>query len=1168
MPPFGYRKRERAASPPPSKPAKRKATSSPQNSTPKKTKSNLFDTVDAPSANRKNVEDNKKFLQDLDDEDDESLSDVESDEFEDIPAAKRRKTSPAKHEDAEDEGDEDEMDWEDSIQPEPSSSHVTTPAAVSRNVDDDEIGDVSVSLNEDGSYIEPVISAGTNKKGPTKRERQTRVQTHCLHVMSLMWHNSVRNSWLNDKEVQKILVDGLPDGVRKEVQRWKKSMGTLGGDSVQPKAKETPSKGKGKGKRGKNNDKADGRDWNSAAEAQDADTVQTTQALLRLLKVLTAYWRKRFDVTAPGFRKQGYKDLRRLRNEIQGWEKDHKNLEHGERIESVQEFRKLAKKCEGSRDVGGQLFVALLRGLGLEARMVANLQPAGFGWSKAEEADPKKPKKEDDKPAEADSESDDDIDEPKTANAKMGASSSAKKPKPTLKKEKPTRKSSRGNKTDPINLDESDSPLSEPPSEVEELDEDGDDLSVIDITPPTPKKKSSKKYDRDLAFPLYWTEVCDPVSHKYFPVDPIVLSTIASNDELLQAFEPRGKKAENSKQVICYTIAFSADGTAKDVTVRYLKRHQIPGKTKGMRMPLERIPIYNRRGKVRKYENYNWFRTLISLYDRLESKRTAADDLEEQTDLKPFKPVKEEKHVEKESLQGYRQSADFVLEQHLRREEAVKPGAKPVKTFTAGKSDKTVEHPVYLRSDILVCKTVESWHKDGRAIKVGEQPVKYVPMRAVTLIKKREMEDAQRETGEKLKQGLYSEDQTDWIIPPPIQNGVIPRNAFGNMDVYVPTMVPAGAVHLPLKGTAKLCRKLEIDYAEACTGFEFGKQRAVPVLTGVVVAEEHELLVRDAWRAEQQEIKRKEDTKRTAAALHWWRKMLLGLRVLERMRTEYEGAGGKEEEINPFVAKAKREGRGKETMDVDVDVDAHEDLNAGGFFVPGHHEEEVPQSKAHAHGQAPEISGGFVMEDDDDESAAGAGGFLVEDGPDNATASMLPKNHTPITPVSLQSMHKTDAAAHSKPDEDRLSQPVALKHQGRRRQSAVRTARSKKPRTDSEGDESSLSGLAESGLNDEDDSSSNVEDLSNNAFTPPRSDYMPNRKVASPQVVISPPKKKTTTPSSGGRRRSARAVKKGTPVRSPYFTHSDEGEDSEEEVSTDDEVVKPRKTTARTKARG
>ena len=120
--------------------------------------------------------------------------------------------------------------------------------------------------------------------------------------------------------------------------------------------------------------------------------------------------------------------------------------------------------------------------------------------------------------------------------------------------------------------------------------------------------------------------------------------------------------------------------------------------------------------------------------------------------------------------------------------------------------------------------------------------MKMVSVRALTLRRKREVEEAERD-GEKLKQGLYALHQTDWIIPPPIENGIIPKNAFGNIDCYVPTMVPKGAVHIPLKSTVRICKRLNIDFAEAVTGFEFGKQIAVPLKVGVVVAKEHEQAV-------------------------------------------------------------------------------------------------------------------------------------------------------------------------------------------------------------------------------------------------------------------------------------------------------------------------------------
>jgi xeroderma pigmentosum group C-complementing protein len=1165
MPPYVSRKRERSDSPAQNSPPAKKRAAAKQKPTPKQGKRTLFDAADELGKKKGSSEKAKKFLDELDDDDESSLSEADSDEFEDVPTTKRRKIVNGADGDNAEDDDEDEMDWEDAFQQQGDSA--STPAGPS--IAEPEIGDVNVSVKEDGSYIPEIVPSGV-KKGPSKRERQIRIQTHCLHVQALMWHNTVRNSWLNDKEVQRALVDGLADGVKREITRWREAMGTLTKEELEAKKKAAAARNKKKGGR-KGKDTASGRDWgyNASHLEQGMPDLSHGDPLLRLLKILTAYWRKRFTITAPGLRKEGYKPLRRLRDDIKHWEKNKADVEsHGERIETVKDFRKAAKLCEGSRDVGAQLFVALLRGIGIETRIVANLQPAGFGWSKAEDADAKAPKS-DKKPAEQISDEDeDDVKPTKVAAPKLKSALTPKQSKKPLKEEKPTRTSLRGNKGDPISLDDSDSPLSSAPSDddkqANDTDEDDDD-SVVDVTPDVPKRKPNKKYDRSLAFPNYWAEVLSPVSNKFIPVDPIVLSTIASTDDLLQSFEPRGKKAENAKQVICYTIGYAADGTAKDVTVRYLKKHQLPGKTKSTRMPVEKVPIYNRKGKVRRYEEYDWFRTLMSVYDKPESKRTKADELEDATDLKPFKAGKDTKEIEKESLQWYKQSAEYVLEQHLRREEALVPGAEPVRTFTAGKGDKAKEYPVYLREDVATCKTVESWHKEGRAIKEGEQPMKHVPMRAVTIVRKREMEDALRETGEKLQQGLYAIDQTDWIIPPPLVNGVIPKNAYGNMDVYVPTMVPKGAVHLPLKGSAKLCKRLQIDFAEACTGFEFGKQRAVPVLTGVVVAKENEGIVRDAWRVEQAEQKRKEDTKRTALALQWWRKMLFGLRIVQRMERDYADAGGEGEEINPFVNKAVREGRHKAAHD---DTPADEEM-AGGFFRPGHEEEEVPQNSYYK--RADHGGGGFFAEGeepDETDHDHGGGGFLVEEGGDDQGGGFIAEDaeeHTEVIskagPVSLQMLHKSTDGALDDEDEDE-SDEEEIKAPIRRPAKPVRKpaqAKTKRPNAAKPKSRRKLTAASPSpSVGEEDEEAmSGLSDVSSDigAFS-----GLPRRRASSPQVVITPHKSKSLAPTNGRR--------KATPVKSPYFSsqaNDDEEEEEDEDDESEHEVIQPRRTTARTR---
>ncbi|KAF2452755.1 Rad4 transglutaminase-like domain-containing protein [Lineolata rhizophorae] len=946
-------------------------------------KQTLADTLDAPSHKARSLAEKKALLAGLDQsgsaENSDGLSEPGSSEVEeeweevDMGSGGRGKCKSKttvggsgafakKPEDTlgqgKDEDDEDDMDWEDAI---PAAS-----TSISKQVAPTHSEDLEITLdgpNTHHSILSTALAAaeGTGKKGPTKRERLVRVQTHRLHVMFLLFHNLMRNAWVCDKEVQQVLVDGLSEGAKKEIRNWKVHMGMVpeedpDAEDVEKTQRQGAGKckgqSKGKGRARKSDSKAERssaraqHDWGADAERLEPGVPNLSRGYptIRLLKYLAAYWKKRFRITKPGLRKQGYKSLAELAEETKAFREDPSDVERfGERIESKEKYRECARKYEGSRDVAAQLFTALLRGLGLEARMVASLQPIGFGWSKGEEATPKKRK---DKDVELDERDKSDkggfMEAPRTGRKSGRAINDAEM-------------------KDALN-DSDNSALSSPP----ESDSETPDLQpAYSRSQPNPRKV----YDKDLPFPTYWTEVISPISNAPIPVDAHILSTVASTPDLIASFEPRGKQADKSKQVIAYVIAYSPDGTAKDVTVRYLKRRMLPGKTKGVRIPVEKVPVYNKHGKVRKYEEYDWFKAVMSSYQRSSEQRTLTDDVEDQGDLRPAHSAKKEQGAgeQKETLQGYKNSAEFVLERHLKREEALRPPAEPVKHFSTGKGDNAKSEPVFRREDVVPCKTVESWHKEGREVRMGEQPLKYVPFRAVTLIRKREIEEREREEGEKAMQGLYAEYQTDWIVPPPIEDGKIPRNAFGNIDVYVPTMVPKGAVHIPLRGTAKVCRKLGVDYAEACTGFEFGKQRAVPVLTGVVVAAENEDLVIDAWEAEEVERKKKDDEKRVKTALNMWKKFYVGLRIIQRLGREYGvEAEAMPDGINPFQRKDE---------DVSGNGSGQDEGNEGGLFRSGAGEGGFVRDG--------EDHGGEFLRGEDQE-----GGFLKND--DQASGFTLP----------------------------------------------------------------------------------------------------------------------------------------------------------------------------------
>ena len=855
---------------PPFLPRKRLASPPPNSATPRK-KTKLNDVLDMNPGQSADIQAAKYFT--LGEEDsDSSLSDIDTDEFGDISHHVGER-SQEKNVEKNVEYDED-IDWEDAILEHASVKRKHFPEAnlelnLSRNVDEVDQYDLA-------------RAATSAKKGPTKIERGIRVQTHCMHVQFLLYHNAIRNCWTCDKEVQNILVKQLPPGINKEVQKWRAASGSEHEQGIPPsKGTASMSGSKIKGKRTTTDDERNQRDWGKRSNRLENGKPDLSRGdpVIPLLKILAAYWKKRFSITAPGLRKIGYASTAVRQWQIRSFQNDkHDPKKHGEKIESLSEFRKLARKCEGSRDVGAQLFTALLRGIGIESRLVASLQPSGFGWTKNEQAESRIPGKAIGHESE-DSSSDVSDELGRSASVKQSSTNSGKRKGQSHEGRQTTRCKGKGHSRDPVDLDTSSSEESALP----ELDE----AFVIEAPSATPVRKLPQ-YDRDLPFPIYWTEIVSPINSVVIPVSPLVLSNpVASTSEILSAFEPRGARAEKAKQVMAYVVAYSSDGSAKDVTTRYLKRQLWPGKTRGVRIPVEKIPIYNKRGKVIRYEENDWFKSVMSEYARTEKMRTAVDDIEESTDLVPQQPEIKESKKEGDTLQSLKSSAEFVLERFLRREEALKPNAKPVRKFATGKGDKVKEENVYYRADVERCLSAESWHKEGRQIKQGEAPLKLVPIRAVTLTRKRDVEEMQRQTGEKPTQGLYSRDQTEYIIPPPIKDGVIPRNAYGNIDCFVPSMVPSGAVHIPMRGTVRICKRLEIDYAEAVTGFEFGKKLAIPVVEGVVVAKEHEEAVRGAWDeyAEQQRIK--EEGKLEKAVLILWKRMLMGLRIRERVSETY-----------------------------------------------------------------------------------------------------------------------------------------------------------------------------------------------------------------------------------------------------------------------------------------
>jgi xeroderma pigmentosum group C-complementing protein len=362
-----------------------------------------------------------------------------------------------------------------------------------------------------------------------------------------------------------------------------------------------------------------------------------------------------------------------------------------------------------------------------------------------------------------------------------------------------------------------------------------------------------------------------------------------------------------------YVIAFEDDGSAKDVTRRYAQWYN--AKTRKQRVES------TKRGE-------QWWGHTMAVFQ------------------KPFMEVRDEiedadfiKRAESEAMprnvQDFRGHPVYVLERHLRMNEVIHPRHE-VGKVSAGVSKNAKLESVFRRRNVHLCRTADTWYRRGRDVIQGEQPLK-----RVTPKRKREHHAENSdidESGDEEGMALYAEYQTTPYEPPPVVDGQIPRNGFGNLDVYVPSMIPAGGVHIRHPLAAKAARILDIDFAEAVTGFEFKGRQGTAVIDGVVVGIDMCNAMVHVIEGLESEATTEAQETRSAILLGMWKRWLTALRIRDRVQREY---GDRERDEEDAAA--------DEDEDEDVTYAEDEDDDGGeygGGFMPEAMEEDDPAAEA------------------------------------------------------------------------------------------------------------------------------------------------------------------------------------------------------------------------------
>ncbi|KAJ0419369.1 hypothetical protein BJY00DRAFT_286357 [Aspergillus carlsbadensis] len=418
---------------------------------------------------------------------------------------------------------------------------------------------------------------------------------------------------------------------------------------------------------------------------------------------------------------------------------------------------------------------------------------------------------------------------------------------------------------------------------------------------------------RESSYPVFWVEAFNEAFQKWVVIDPMVTKTLAKPHKL----EP---PAADPYNLLSYVVAFEEDASGRDVTRRYTK-------------------VFNakiRKNRIESTKNGEaWWGRVLAFFEKpfLEDR----DELEigELTAKTASEPMPR-------NVQDFKDHPIYALERHLRRNEVIFPKRVTghVSLGKSGSKGQTTE-PVYRRSDVHVLRSANKWYRLGRDINLGEQALKRIRARNRAVnIDDGEDADLAEETA------LYAFFQTEVYKPPPVVKGRIPKNAYGNLDVYVPSMVPPGGVHIAHVEAARAARTLGIDYADAVTGFSFKGRHGTAVFNGVVVASEYKEAVVEVIRCFEDEKLQDEQEQRAAEVLRLWKHFLLKLRIAERVRG-YAVEGAADEEDSAEI----------ERSDVE---------EMGGGFLPEFGEGTANPPFESAHISDDEMGGGFIPESDDD----------------------------------------------------------------------------------------------------------------------------------------------------------------------------------------------------------
>jgi len=412
-----------------------------------------------------------------------------------------------------------------------------------------------------------------------------------------------------------------------------------------------------------------------------------------------------------------------------------------------------------------------------------------------------------------------------------------------------------------------------------------------------PQKLSVNK-DNDLLYPYFWTEVVNPVD----PHELIILESVCfhnEEDRLTRLFRHRLSPITKEKlqhfytPIFCpipsqfnqmtmhYVISLDSKGLILDVTLRYMVDIAYRWFNKlDLRTDLGRAALL--------------FQSLILYFNK-----HIQYGPHENRELDVLRELAIVNYTIPNNFTAMKRNANVITKSTLRYNEIIEPGTPPIKKIILDKHKTRV----YFKNSVVVGKSENQWKFLGRSVLELEKnnPIKMTnALTPRTIYKKRIfVSNVMNNTPELNETKLYSFSQTEpyvtlSVVTDIFGHRVLPRNKYGNIEIFRPSMVPKSTVWITLPGIEQILldyksKRLNtpftepIEYISVVVGFSFNGKNAIPVKNGVIVLDTLLVIARKVWFYGMEKIKRI----RVQASFRGWITLLQSLRIKDRLIKEY-----------------------------------------------------------------------------------------------------------------------------------------------------------------------------------------------------------------------------------------------------------------------------------------